>query len=145
MNTKIIFSFLVILSIGFLSCSDTVDNRVTFLNYAGGGVYVNFKADLIHISPSVPPNGEGLLEIPPGEKVDIEEIFKGEYEYETIFELPVGATSSAAEGELAGTFLIKAGTKILVIYTSTFIDGEYTIFASVTTSDDQTEPNPVGP
>ena len=41
-----------------------------------------------------------------------------------------------------------AGTKVLVIYTSTFIDSEYTLFVSITTSEDQTEgilPNPIGP
>ena len=148
MNTKIIFFFLIVLSIGFISCSDTVDNRVTFLNYAAADVYVNFKADLIHISPSVPPNEEGLLQIPPGEKVEINEIFKGEYEYESIYEVPSGATSSATEGEVAGTFLIKAGTKILVVYTSTFIDSAYTLYVSVTTSADQTvveDPNPIVP
>jgi len=148
MKPKIIFSLLIFLSIVFLSCSDTVDNRVTFLNYAGADVYVNFKADLVHISPSVPPNEEGLLEIPPGEKVDINEIFKGEYEYETIYEVPAGATSSSVEGEGAGTLKLNAGTKILVVYTSTYVDSAYTLYVSITTSEDQTEgilPNPIGP
>ena len=41
-----------------------------------------------------------------------------------------------------------AGIKVLFIYTSTFIENAYTLYVSVTTSDDQTvveDPNPIGP
>lgn len=139
-RTTILLSVMLILAFTLLSCSSKVDNRVTFLNYAAAGVYVNFKADLYHVSPSIPPDEEGLLHIPPGDRVDITEIFKGQYEYETIYEVPLGATSSSTEGEVAGLLDIKAGTKILVVYTSTMSDSGYTLHASVTSSDDQTPP-----
>ena len=75
-------------------------------------------------------------------------IDKGEFEYETIYEIPAGTTSSSVEGEGAGTIIMDAGIKVLFIYTSTFIENAYTLYVSVTTSEDQTvveDPNPVGP
>jgi hypothetical protein len=134
MNTKIIFFSLIVLSAGFFSCSDTVDNRITFQNLASNDVYVNFRGSRV--------------EVPNGSTVTLTEIDKGEYEYETIYEIPAGTTGSTVEGEGAGTIIMDAGIKVLVIYTSTFIEGDYTLYVSVTTSADQTveeDPNPIGP
>lgn len=134
MNTKIIFFFLIVLSLGFLSCSDTVDNSVTFQNLASNDVYVNFRGSRV--------------EVPSGATVTLTEIDKGEFQYETIYEIPTGTTSSSVEGEGAGTIIMDAGIKVLVIYTSTFIENAYTLYVSVTTSADQTvvvDPNPIGP
>lgn len=130
MNTKIIFSFLILLSVGFLSCSDTVDNSITFQNMASNNVYVNFRGSRV--------------EVPNGSTVTLKEIDKGEFEYETIYEIPAGTTGSSVEGEGAGTIIMDAGIKVLVLYTSTFIEGEYTLYVSVTTSADQTV-DPIGP
>lgn len=130
MNTKIIFSFLILLSVGFLSCSDTVDNSITFQNMASNNVYVNFRGSRV--------------EVPNGSTVTLKEIDKGEFEYETIYEIPAGTTGSSVEGEGAGTIIMDAGIKVLVLYTSTFIEGEYTLYVSVTTSADQTV-DPISP
>jgi len=130
MNTKIIFSFLILLSVGFLSCSDTVDNSITFQNMASNNVYVNFRGSRV--------------EVPNGSTITLNEIDKGEFEYETIYEIPAGTTGSSVEGEGAGTIIMDAGIKVLVLYTSTFIEGEYTLYVSVTTSADQTV-DPIGP
>jgi len=133
MKQTFIYFSLVILSVTLLSCSDGVDNSISFQNMASNDVFVNFRGSKIDV-----PNGSTVI---------LKEIDKGEYEYETIYEIPAGTTSSSAEGDASGTFVIDAGTNILVIYSSTFIEGTYTIFASVTTSDDQTvrEINPLGP
>ncbi|MGB5289731.1 MAG: hypothetical protein WBQ32_01330 [Ignavibacteriaceae bacterium] len=134
MNTKIIFFFLIVLSVGFLSCSDTVDNSITFQNLASNDVFVNFRGSRV--------------EVPNGSTVILKEIDKGEFEYETIYEIPAGTTGSSVEGEGAGTIVMDAGIKVLVVYTSTFIAGEYILYVSVTTSADQTteaDPNPIGP
>ena len=134
MNTKIIFFFLIVLSVGFISCSDTVDNSVTFQNLASNDVYVNFRGSKV--------------EVPSGATVTLKEIDRGEFQYETIYEIPAGTTSSSVEGEGAGTIIMDAGIKVLVIYTSTFIENAYTLYVSVTTSADQTvvvNPNPIVP
>ena len=134
MKQTFIYFSLILLSITLLSCSDGVDNSITFQNLASNDVFVNFRGSKIDV-----PNGSTII---------LKEIDKGEYEYETNYESPVGTTSSSAEGETSGTFVIDAGTNILVIYSSTFIEGTYIIYASVTTSDDQTpgeDPNPIGP
>lgn len=133
MKQKFIYLSLILFGITFLSCDSTVNNSITFQNLASNNVYVNFKGQKIDVSN--------------GTKVKLTDIDRGEYEYDTIYELPVGATKSQSEGDLSGTFTIKAGTKILVIYTSVFIDSSYTIYASVTTSDDQSIEeiiNPIG-
>jgi len=133
MKQRFIFLSLILLAITFMSCDSKIENSITFQNLASNDVYVNFRGQSIHV-----PNGA---------TVKLTEIDRGEYEYETIYELPVGATESQTEGELSGTFTIKVATKILVIYSSVYNEGTYTIYASVTTSDDQSITeiiNPIG-
>ena len=134
MNTKILISLVIVLSIGFFSCSDTVDNSITFQNLASNDVYVNFRGSRV--------------EVPNGSTVTLKEIDRGEFQYETIYEIPAGSTGSSVVGDGGGAIIMDAGIKVLVIYTSTFIEGEYTLYVSVTTSADQTvevDPNPIGP
>jgi len=133
---NILISFLLIfLSLTILSCSDDPINSITFQNLASGGVYVSFRGEII--------------DVPSGQVVELKDVDKGEFEYETVYEIPPGASGFAAEGEMSGSFILKAGTKILVIYSSVLSEeGTYTIYASVTTSDDQTvdeNPNPIFP
>jgi len=131
----VLISFLLItLSLTLLSCSDGPINKITLQNIAEGDVYLNFR-------------GSQTL-VPSGSTVELQDIDKGEYEYETVYEVPSGATSFSAEGEMSGTLILTAGTKILVIYSSVFSEGSYSIFASVTNSNDLTEgilPDPIGP
>ena len=117
----------------FTNCSSTVENSLKIQNLASNDVYLNFRASLIQVKS--------------GEIVELKELQKGTFDYETVYEIPSGATSSSAEGEAAGEFIVRAGTKILVVYTSTFVDNNYTLFASVTSSDDKDDedPNPIGP
>ena len=147
MKQIFLYLWFILISLTLFSCDIATENSITFLNYAADDVYVNFMGDLTHITPNAPPNEEGILHIPPGDKVELTKVFKGEYEYETIYEIPAGATGGTSEGDMSGTFILKSGTKILVVYTSTFSDSSYTIFASVTTSDDQSTEfvNPIGP
>ena len=115
------------------SCSSSVENSLTIQNLASNDIFLNFRASLIQVKS--------------GEVVELKELPKGSYGYETIYEIPSGATGSSTEGEASGEFLIRAGTKILVVYTSTFIDNNYVLFASVTSSEDlnDEDPNPIGP
>jgi len=136
MKQKAIFLFLIILSVGLLSCSDNPINTITIQNWASNNVYLNFKGSLTEV-------------VAPGASIQMTDILQGEYEYETIFEVPGTATEYDASESCAGTLVFKAGTKILIIYTSAFDGTTYSLAASVTTSDNLSEdfilPNPIGP
>ncbi len=129
-----IIAFLAI-SMSFLSgCSDTVGTKITFQNFASNKIFVNFRASLITVDA--------------GESVDITDTQKGTYEYETTYQLPPGTTSSEAVGEVSGEIELSAGTRVLIVYGSTFVDGTYTINATKTTSDDISVDDgidPIGP
>ena len=124
---------LIILLLMSVSCSDDPINSITFQNNAAGDVMVNFRGEII--------------EVPSGQIIQLTDVDKGEFEYETIYSIPAGATSAAAEGEMSGTFELIAGAKILVVYTSVLAEGSYTIYASVTSSVDVNweERNPINP
>lgn len=124
---------LIILLLTLVSCSDDPINSITFQNNAAGDVIVSFR-------------GESIA-VPSGQVVQLTDVDKGEFEYETIYSIPAGATSAAAEGDMSGTFELIAGAKILVIYTSELAEGSYTIYASVTSSVDVNweERNPINP
>ena len=119
----------------FLSgCSSTVGTKITFQNFASNKVFINFRASIIPVNA--------------GESVELTEIPKGLYAYETTYELPFGANSSISEGEVSGEVELAAGTKILIVYASTFVDFVYRISATKTSSDDLSggsDIDPVGP
>jgi len=129
-----IIAFLAI-SMSFLSgCSETVGTKITLQNFASNKVFVNFRASLITVDA--------------GKSVDITDTPKGIYEYETTYQLPPGATSSSASGDVSGEIELSAGTRVLIVYASTFIDGAYDINATKTTSDDisvDDDIDPIGP
>ncbi len=127
-----IIAFLAI-AMSFLSgCSETVGTKITFQNFASNKVYINFRASLIPVNA--------------GESVDITELPRGTYSYETTYEVPLGTLSSSAEGEVSGIVNFSAGTKILIVYGSTFIEFVYTINATKTSTDDILGGgDPVGP
>jgi hypothetical protein len=133
MKQKAIYFALLILSVSLLSCSDDPINTITIQNWASNDVSVNFKGS--------------LTDVPAGATVQLTDILQGEYEYETIYEIPGDATSFEASESCAGTLILNAGTKILVIYTSVFTGGTYSLSASITTSDNLAEdfilPNPI--
>jgi hypothetical protein len=135
MKQKAIYFVIIIISVGLLSCSDGPINSITFTNLASNNVSVNFKGSITDVAA--------------GATVQLTDILKGEYEYETIFEIPSGATSFDASESCAGTFVLSAGTDILVVYTSVFQDGKYSLSASITSSESLSEdtilPNPISP
>ena len=136
MKQKAIFLFLILLSVGLLSCSDNPINTITIQNWASNSVYLNFKGELTEV-------------IAPGASIQMTEILQGEYEYETIFEVPSTATEYEASPSCAGTLILQAGTKILIVYASGFDGTKYSLSASVTTSDNLSEdfilPDPISP
>ncbi len=135
MKQKLLLLSLVLLSVSFLSCSEGPINKISLQNRAAGDVSLIFRGETVNI--------------PAGSIVDLEDIQAGEYEYSTIYNIPAGATSFSAEGEMSGTFKLRAGTKVIVMYTSTQDEeGSYTIYATVVYSDNinwDDKGNPISP
>ncbi|MHB1685898.1 MAG: hypothetical protein ACYCVH_00740 [Ignavibacteriaceae bacterium] len=125
------FLIFLLLPVFLSSCSNSVNNSITFQNLASGDVYINFRG--------------GLITVPAGQTSSIKEIPSGIYSYSTTYSVPAGATSSSSQGNLMGTLNIKAGTKILFVYSSTLQTGVYTISITISNSDDQSKTNPTFP
>ena len=132
---KTIVSFVIIsLSvITFVSCSNTAGNKLTFNNLAADVVYVNFRAELIPVAS--------------GTEVSLVDVDLGTYGYETTFKLPTGVVSGQAEGDVSGELELRAGTNILIVYSSAILSDVYILSASMTTSDDLSDDDidPIGP
>jgi hypothetical protein len=135
MKHKAIYFVILILSVGLFSCNDDPASKITITNSASNDVALNFRGT--------------LTEIPAGTSVELTNVLQGEYEYETIFELPAGATSAETSESCAGTFIIGPGTRILVVYISILDGSIYKLSASITSSNNLDEegllPNPIGP
>ncbi len=125
MKKLLIFSSLLLFSLG-LGCSSSVNNSIELRNLAWGGLHFNFRGEVIPVPGS--PTGREQV-------VTLRELPKGKFEYSTTFDIPGNASASAVEGDLSGVLDIDAGTKILILYSSTFIDGKYTIYATVSTNE----------
>ena len=115
----IIFSFLLI-----NGCSGKVNNSVTFKNLASGTIYVNFRGSAVTVNS--------------GGSTAITEIQKGTYTYSTTYSIPAGALTTSTQGDVKGSITLNAGTKILIIYSSTLINGQYVLYATLSSSDSQT-------
>ena len=116
-----IITFSLILMTILSGCSDTVDNKITFTNFATNKVFVNFRAELLPVKSE--------------ETLVISDIDRGTFLYETTYEVPAGALSFKADGAVAGEVTLSAGTKILIVYSSTFVDSAYTLSATISTSE----------
>ena len=133
---KILLLFVLtsLCAITFISCSTSVNNSLTLKNLASGDIHVNFRAELTTVRS--------------GETIVLENLPQGLYEYNTTYEIPPGVQTSQADEDVSGQVTFKAGTKILIVYSSAVIEGVYILSATKTTSDDLNEeedPNPIGP
>ena len=130
----ILFVLTSLCAITFISCSTSVNNGITFKNLASGDIHVNFRATLTTVKA--------------GETVTLSNLPKGLFDYNTSYEVVPSNLPSEADGDVAGELNIKAGTQILIVYSSIVTDGVYKLSASKTSSDDLNDsgnPNPVGP
>jgi hypothetical protein len=112
---------IVLIILFYVGCSNSINNSVTFQNMADADVYVNFRGSVIDVAS--------------GQKTVINNIPKGNYNYSTTYTVPAGATGSATLGNLSGTVALKAGTKIFFLYSSTLLEGTYTISLNISSSD----------
>ena len=130
-SSKIIIFFAV--AVIFTGCKSTVDNSLTIKNIAAASVIVNFRGSTITVAA--------------GATSVIKEIPKGTYSYATTYQVPSGTASSSAQGDVTGDVVIKAGTRILILFSSTFdsSSGGYVLYATISNSDDQTAGTVTGP
>jgi hypothetical protein len=97
-----------------------------------GSVLVNFRGEAINV--------------PAGQTVVLKAVPRGTFTYSSTFSIPAGASNAVTQGAVSGEVVFKAGTKVLIIYSSTLIDGTYTLYATISSTDDLTEDdNPTGP
>lgn len=126
---------LIVLSISmftFLGCETDQGTSVTLKNMAAGAIYLNFLGEETTVAA--------------GKTVVLSDLPKGRFTYSTTYAIPAGATSSSAVGDLDGEIIVQAGTKILILYSSTFSEETYTIYASKTSDDDLDDlEDPVSP
>lgn len=120
-----IIALLVISMSFFTGCDNSTINSLTIKNGASYKIYLNFRGSLIAVEP-----GNG--------KMEIKDIKEGTYTYETTFEYPSTATTVKTEGAVSGLVSLKAGTKILLFYSSSESTDRttYTLNATISSSDD---------
>ena len=118
--TAVLFLFALV----FTSCTNDLHNEFKFNNYSFGKVFINFRGALYPVNA--------------GATFSITDIPKGTYTYATTYELPLGATASTTVGDVSGSVVFAASTNILVVYSSTYNDSTYTLYATISNSDDQT-------
>ena len=126
MKYKIPLFISFVLSFFILSgCSGKVNNSVTVQNLTLGTVYLNFRGSVVTAAS--------------GASATVSEIPKGSYTYNTTVSAPSGVTSvPTLQGDFKGTLIINAGTHISIVYSSTLVNGAYSVFATVSSSDSQT-------
>lgn len=116
----------------FSGCSADYENTLTIKNLASGSIYLNFRGE--------------VTTVPAGKTVILSKLPKGRYEYETTYSIPAGVTNSTAVGDVSGEMIFKAGTKILILYSSTFLEETYTVYATKTSSENlDDKDNPLFP
>jgi len=131
-KNKILLPVLIVFALFLSSCESSLNNTFTFRNLSAGKLLINFRA--------------GIVEVPVDKTVTIKDVPKGTFTFSTTYEVPPGTVSSTVLGDASGSVTFKQSTRVLVLYSSTFSDSAYTLYASLTSSDDlSTDENPTGP
>lgn len=132
----IFFTLAIVSLISFTSCEPFIENKITVKNLAEADIHLNIRGQVYDVSGN-------------GGQIIISDFKKGTFEFETIYDLPAYPISQfTAEGDVSGQLVLNAGTEILLIYSST-TTGEadqltYTVYGSMTSSDDINRPDPFG-
>jgi hypothetical protein len=129
---KILFPVLIVFALILSSCENDLDNFFTIKNLSAGKITINFRANYYE----VPSSNSNYV---------IRDIPKGSYSYSTTYEVPAGTESSSSEGPSSGTLDFKQNTKVLLVFSSTFVDSTYKLFATLSSNEDLSEDNPTAP
>lgn len=124
----ILFSTIIVIVLSFVGCEPFIENKITINNNSDSDI------ELVVASKS--------YSIPSGTSKVLSDFDKGTFAYQTIYSIPVGITAASAEGDVSGDLTLLAGTELLLVYTS-FYDGEtYTLYGTLSSSDDVNSGDP---
>ena len=123
----ILFTLAAIFVISFAGCEPLIENKITAINNASYKVTLNIRGQIYPIEA--------------GESLVLNDFKKGSFEYSTVYLVPDGLTP-AAEGDVAGTMVLNAGTELLLVYTSIQDASSYTVYGVLTSSDDVNRTDP---
>jgi len=123
----VLFTLVAVSVISFTSCEPFIENKITAINNADYNVTLNLRGK--------------VYPIPAGESLILNDFKKGSFDYSTFYDVPDGLTP-AAEGDVAGTFVLNAGTELLLVYTSITEVSSYTIYRALSSSDDVNRVDP---
>lgn len=127
----ILLASLLATVVGFYGCSTSVDNGITFNNQSSGDILFNFRGS--------------VTDIPSQKVVTMKEIPSGKFDYAITFSYPAGATSTSVVGSSSGTLTISASTKVLFLFSSSYINSAYTLNISMSSSNNQSSTTVTGP
>lgn len=133
-KNKIIVPILFVFALFLSSCESDLNNTITVRNISQSELTINFRGHNYEIPAGRVVNGDIVASI-----YVIKDIPKGIYAYTTIYGVPIEAEKYASEGDLAGQVEFSQDTQALIIYSSAFSEGSYTIFATITTDTDLSE------
>lgn len=119
----------LVITVFLFGCSN--DNEIKISNLAQGDVFFNFRA-------------KKYVVVGNGGEITIDEIPNGSFEYATTFSVPAGA-SFGIEGDAGAGLLEFEASRHLLIYSSTFDDGNYTLYVNKTSSKTQSSKSPTSP
>lgn len=118
----VLFTLAAIVLITFNSCEPFIENKITAKNLAAAGVVLNLRGQDYNI--------------PAGETLVLNDFKKGSFAYSTIYQIPFGVTTASTSGDVSGQMNLLAGTEVLLVYTSVVDSAKYTLYGTLTTSDD---------
>ncbi|MCC6550726.1 MAG: hypothetical protein IT279_11715 [Ignavibacteriaceae bacterium] len=101
---KLLIHLFLVIFLFLQGCGGTFNNSVTVKNSATNNVYLNIFGKLLTLTP--------------GQTQVIKNVQKGDYAYETSFDVPSGVSGSSAEGSANGLLSIGPSTKVTIFYTS---------------------------
>ncbi|GMU87753.1 MAG: hypothetical protein AMXMBFR48_29940 [Ignavibacteriales bacterium] len=101
---KLFIPLALVISLFLQGCGGTLTNSVTVKNTATSNVYLNIFGKLLTIAP--------------GQTQIIKNVQKGEYNYETSFDVPSGVAGSSSEGSANGSLSMGPSTKVTIFYSS---------------------------
>lgn len=117
-----LFTLVAIVLITFTSCEPFIENKITAKNIAAAGVILNLRGQEYNI--------------PAGETLVLSDFKKGTFAYSTVYQIPFGVTTATTSGAVSGQMNLLAGTEVLLVYSSVVDSAKYTLYGTLTSSDD---------